>query len=87
MVVEVDAVSEGVHVQRHAGIPKTVIVLALVVVVMLPVGFRVVTSLYRRHRVASELRRDQWPAFEREFRAYASRAWVAAREAERERFD
>lgn len=37
----------------------------------------------RRRRMASELRGDWWPRFEREFRAYASRSWQAAREAER----
>jgi hypothetical protein len=31
------------------------------------------------------LRRDWWPSFEREFRAYASHGWEAAREAERRR--
>jgi hypothetical protein len=29
------------------------------------------------------LRGDWWTGFEREFRAYASRAWEAARQAER----
>jgi hypothetical protein len=36
-----------------------------------------------RYRIASELRRDWWPKFERELHDYASRAWEAARDAER----
>lgn len=37
----------------------------------------------RRRRMAWELHGDWWPRFEREFRAYASRSWQAAREGER----
>ncbi len=37
----------------------------------------------RRRRMAWELRGDWWARFEREFRAYASRSWQAAREGER----
>jgi hypothetical protein len=39
----------------------------------------------RRVRLHFELRGDWWPGFEREFRAYASHGWEAAREAERRR--
>ena len=44
---------------------------------------RVSLPRLRQRRLASELRGDWWPRFEREFRAYASRSWQAAREGER----
>jgi hypothetical protein len=60
-----------------------VILLGFALVILVPVAVRLLIPLYRRHRLAAQLRRDWWPAFEREFRAYASRAWAAARDAER----
>jgi hypothetical protein len=44
---------------------------------------RLVLPGLRGLRLSFELRGDWWPNFEREFRVYASRAWEAAREAER----
>ena len=46
-------------------------------------AMRVSLPRLRQRRLASELRGDWWPRFEREFRAYASRSWQAAREGER----
>ena len=56
------------------------IVVAAVLVVLL---VRAAVRALRRRRMASELSGDWWPRFEREFRAYASRSWQAAREGER----
>lgn len=58
-------------------IPVGLILLALVVHMMLPA--------YRRHRMASELRRDWWPRFEQDLREYMSQRWRSAREAEQRR--
>jgi hypothetical protein len=55
------------------------------VVIALVVAVRLAAPWVRRLRVHFQLRGDWWPSFEREFRAYASRAWEAAREAERGR--
>jgi hypothetical protein len=63
--------------------PSVVILLAFLLVILIPVAVRLTMRLYRRRRLAAELRRDWWPVFEQEFRAYASRAWASAREAER----
>jgi hypothetical protein len=59
------------------------LLLVPVVVVVLAVAVRLVLPTLRRLRLSLELRGDWWPNFEREFRVYASRAWEAAREAER----
>ena len=56
-------------------VPVLVIAFAVVVRLTVPVA--------RRMRTTLALRGDWWSGFEREFRAYASRAWEAAREAER----
>jgi hypothetical protein len=56
-------------------IPVTVVLVALLV--------RLSLCRLGRRRMVSELRGDWWPRFEREFRAYASRSWQSAREAER----
>ena len=59
------------------------VLLLVPLLILLIVGL---VSCFRRLRVARlavELRGDWWPRFEREFRAYASRSWQAAREAER----
>ncbi|MDQ6818526.1 MAG: hypothetical protein M3018_14145 [Actinomycetota bacterium] len=56
--------------------------LILVAVVLVALVVRLLRGL-RRRRMASELRGDWWPRFEREFSAYASRSWQAAREGER----
>lgn len=53
----------------------------IVLTLLLRVGIR----LARRWFVVRKLRGDWWPAFEREFRAYASTSWQAAREAEQQR--
>ena len=50
---------------------------------MFAVGVRLSLPVARRVRMTFALRGDWWTGFEREFRAYASRAWEAAREAER----
>jgi aromatic ring-opening dioxygenase catalytic subunit (LigB family) len=55
-------------------IPVAFIVAGLVVHMVLPV--------YRRHRMAAELRQDWWPRFERDLREYMSQRWKSAREAE-----
>jgi hypothetical protein len=52
-------------------------------VVMFAVGVRISLPVGRRLRMSFALRGDWWTGFEREFRAYASRAWEAARQAER----
>ena len=52
-------------------------------VVMFAVGVRLSLPVARRLRVTVALRGDWWTGFEREFRAYASRPWEAARQAER----
>lgn len=54
-----------------------------VLVVVFAVGVRLSFPVARRARMSFVLRGDWWTGFEREFRAYASRAWEAAREAER----
>ena len=56
----------------------------LIVAAVLTAGavLAVALPLMREHLLSSELRRDWWPDFEREFRAYASRPWQEAREAE-----
>ena len=56
---------------------------AFVIVILVAVTLRLTVPPYRRRRMAAELRRDWWPHFEREFRAYASRSGKAAREVER----
>ena len=58
-------------------------VLILVAVVLGALLLQLLLRRLRRRRLASELRGDWWPRFEREFRAYASRSWQAAREGER----
>lgn len=52
-------------------------------VVTLAVALRLGWLWLQRHRLAAELRSDWWPRFEQEFQTYASRAWEAARRAER----
>jgi quinol-cytochrome oxidoreductase complex cytochrome b subunit len=59
------------------------LLLAPLIVIMLAVAVRIALPWLRRARVHRELRRDWWTGFEREFRAYASRSWEAARQAER----
>ena len=54
-----------------------------ILVVMFAVGVRLSVPVARRVRLRFALRGDWWTGFEREFRAYASRAWEAARQAER----
>jgi hypothetical protein len=61
--------------------PMAVLILVAVVLVLILV--RLLLGRLRRRRMASELRGDWWPRFEREFRAYASRSWQSAREGER----
>jgi hypothetical protein len=61
------------------------LLLVPVIVVVLAVALRLALPRLRRLRMSLELRSDWWPAFEREFRAYASRPWEAARESERRR--
>jgi hypothetical protein len=43
---------------------------------------RLTLPALRRHRIASQLRGDWWPRFEREFHAYASAPWETARDSE-----
>ena len=59
------------------------VLLVPVLVVMFAVGVRLSFPVARHLRMTFALRGDWWTGFEREFRAYASRAWEAAREAER----
>ena len=47
------------------------------------VGLRLSVPRLRRRRIESELHRDWWPEFEREFRAYAGRRWHDASPGER----
>jgi hypothetical protein len=54
-----------------------------VIVIAVAVAVRFAVPAARRLRMAIELRGDWWSGFEREFRAYASRAWESARESER----
>lgn len=49
------------------------VVAALLFVIAAFLATRVVMPAIRRHRTPDELRGDWWPAFEREFRAYARR--------------
>lgn len=58
------------------------ILLVVVAVMALAVVLRVTLPPLRRRRIAAGLRGDWWPRFEREFHAYASRAWETARDAE-----
>jgi hypothetical protein len=58
-------------------------ILILVAAVLVALLVRLSLRRLRRRRMVSELRGDWWPRFEREFHAYASRSWEAAREAER----
>jgi len=58
------------------------ILFGVIALIFIIAAIRVVLPAIQRHRIASELRRDWWPAFEREFRAYASGSWGDAREAE-----
>jgi hypothetical protein len=51
--------------------------------ILAAVAVRLALPWLRRVRLHLELRRDWWPTFEREFRAYSSHGWVAARQAER----
>jgi hypothetical protein len=53
------------------------------IVILLAVAVRLAVPAVRRARIVMALRGDWWPDFEREFRAYASRAWESARDAER----
>jgi uncharacterized membrane protein YjgN (DUF898 family) len=59
------------------------LLLVPVIVIVLAVAVRLVVPWLRRARLRFKLRGDWWTGFEREFRAYASRSWEAAREAER----
>jgi hypothetical protein len=59
------------------------VLLVPLVVILVAVAVRLALPWVRRLRMHFELRRDWWPGFEREFRAYASHAWEAARSAER----
>ncbi len=59
------------------------VLLVPLLVVAFAVGVRLSMPVARRLRMTFALRGDWWTGFEREFRAYASRAWEAAREAER----
>lgn len=59
------------------------LLLSFLIVIVVGAALRLSVQLYHRRRIAAELRGDWWPRFEREFRAYASRSWAAAREAER----
>jgi hypothetical protein len=61
------------------------LLLAPVIVIIVAVGVRLALPWVRRVQMHFELRGDWWPGFEREFRAYASHGWEAAREAERRR--
>jgi hypothetical protein len=61
------------------------VLLVPVIVIVVAVAVRIALPWVRRLRVHLQLRRDWWPSFEREFRAYASHGWEAAREAERRR--
>jgi hypothetical protein len=61
---------------------RAMIVLVVVAVMALVVLVRVTLPPLRRRRIAAELRGDWWPRFEREFHAYASRAWETTRDAE-----
>lgn len=48
--------------------------LALLALIVVAVTVRLIVPPDRRRRMDADLRRDWWPRFEREFRAYASRA-------------
>jgi len=61
------------------------LLVALVILIVLAVAVRLAGPPIRRRWMVVELRGDWWTGFEREFRAYASRSWEAAREAERGR--
>jgi hypothetical protein len=47
------------------------ILLAVFLVAAAAIVAHVALSAWREHRTPAELRRDWWPQFEREFRAYA----------------
>jgi hypothetical protein len=57
-----------------------IVVALLVLALISPLAMRV----YRRRRLTAELRKDWWPRFERDLRAYMSQTWRSAREAERQ---
>jgi hypothetical protein len=59
------------------------LLLAPMLVIVLAVAVRLALPWVSRARVHFQLRGDWWSGFEREFRAYASRSWEAARQAER----
>lgn len=61
------------------------ILVAVMIAIAVAVVVRLAVPAIRRRWMIAELRRDWWPGFEREFRAYASQSWEAAREAERGR--
>jgi hypothetical protein len=61
------------------------LLLVPVIVIVVAVALRIALPWLRRLRMHFELRGNWWPGFERDFRAYASRGWEAAREAERRR--
>ena len=60
-----------------------ILFIAMGVLLAAGVSVRFVVPAVRRHRMASELRRDWWPQFEADLRAYAS--GKSAGEAERRR--
>jgi hypothetical protein len=59
------------------------LLLAPMLVIVVAVAVRLALPLVGRARMHLQLRGDWWSGFEREFRAYASRSWEAARQAER----
>jgi hypothetical protein len=59
------------------------VLLVPMLVIAFTVAVRLSWPVARRVRMTLALRGDWWSGFEHEFRAYASRAWEAAREAER----
>jgi hypothetical protein len=59
------------------------VLLVFMILIAVAVLVRLVFPPLRRSRVRAELRKDCWTRFEREFRAYSSRSWEAARESER----
>jgi hypothetical protein len=65
------------------GIDIAMILVVVPALLLVFATMRISLPRLRRRRMAWELRGDWWPRFEREFRAYASRTWQAAREGER----
>jgi hypothetical protein len=59
------------------------LLLVPMLVIVVAVAVRLTVPWVGRARVYFQLRGDWWSGFEREFRAYASRSWEAARQAER----